>query len=335
MNMTWLYCENNGRNMRIFHFAELYRIGCFGMANFSSFWNLGRAQIFNLPCAANYDSRKFIVLSILAWITKSSYFELVILQNRYETNWISIKELCLHKVLGCDNLVGERHLYNVAAIGKGLSYVTWESWPDSAKTLRHTRELPNKNTYICLLGTRIDIEMFEHHTSGISMNMQEPHMYIYRSGQCIALLHVMAWTSCQMRKVIGCACAGNVGDVFPPPRVSNPDMHHSTCIGACQDRQLAVSFIVDGGGNHTRHSRRMLNPQFYVSGKRPIVDRFPLTLFKNNWSYAMNLSCGDIVLLNMMSHVPVHVLRVAKPLYLGISVGHLWYLSRFGAAMCG
>ena len=46
-----------------------------------------------------------------------------------------------------------------------------------------------------------------------------------------------------------------------------------TCRDACRDRQLAVSFEIGGGGKRSRHSRRMRNLQFYVSGKRPIVYR--------------------------------------------------------------
>ena len=39
------------------------------------------------------------------------------------------------------------------------------------------------------------------------------------------------WASCQIRKIAGCACAGNAGNVFPPPaRVSDPDMHHGRCV---------------------------------------------------------------------------------------------------------
>ena len=43
-----------------------------------------------------------------------------------------------------------------------------------------------------------------------------------------------------------------------------------TCRDACRDRQLSVSFEIGGGGKRSRHSRRMHNLQFYVSGKRPI-----------------------------------------------------------------
>ena len=44
------------------------------------------------------------------------------------------------------------------------------------------------------------------------------------------------WASYQIRKIVGCACAVNVGNVFPrrwlqrKPLVSGPDMHHGTCV---------------------------------------------------------------------------------------------------------
>ena len=41
------------------------------------------------------------------------------------------------------------------------------------------------------------------------------------------------WTSYQMRKVAGCACAGNAGNVFPPPRVSDPGIHPGIHRGTC------------------------------------------------------------------------------------------------------
>ena len=37
------------------------------------------------------------------------------------------------------------------------------------------------------------------------------------------------WASSQIRKIAGCACAGNAGNVFPP-WVSDPNMHHGTCV---------------------------------------------------------------------------------------------------------
>ena len=55
------------------------------------------------------------------------------------------------------------------------------------------------------------------------------------------------WASCQIRKIAVCACVGNV---FPPPRISDPDMHYGTCVhDTCRDRKLAVSVEVGGGEN--------------------------------------------------------------------------------------
>ena len=48
--------------------------------------------------------------------------------------------------------------------------------------------------------------------------------------------HRPSWASYQIRKIAGCACAGNAGNVFPrrrfqrKPLVSDPGMHHGTCV---------------------------------------------------------------------------------------------------------
>ena len=82
------------------------------------------------------------------------------------------------------------------------------------------------------------------------------------------------WASCQLRKITGCACAGNAGNVSPPPRVSDPDMHHGTCathVPWCMPGSLTdVLLWSRWRRKRSRHSRRMRNPQFYVSGKRPM-----------------------------------------------------------------
>ena len=50
-----------------------------------------------------------------------------------------------------------------------------------------------------------------------------------------SVLH-MPWASYQIRKIAGCACARNAGNVFPhcrfqrKPLVSDPGMHHGTCV---------------------------------------------------------------------------------------------------------
>ena len=57
-------------------------------------------------------------------------------------------------------------------------------------------------------------------------------------------------------------------------RVSHPDMHHGTCatpVPWCMPGSLTSGFIWSRWREkRSRHSRRMCNPQFYVSGKRPM-----------------------------------------------------------------
>ena len=61
----------------------------------------------------------------------------------------------------------------------------------------------------------------------------------------------------------------------PPPRVSYPEMHNGTCVTHvpwCMPGSLTSGFLWSRWrGNRSRHSRRMRNPQFYVSVKRPIA----------------------------------------------------------------
>ena len=63
---------------------------------------------------------------------------------------------------------------------------------------------------------------------------------------------------------------------FPrPPQVSDPDMQDGTCVTHvpwCMPGLLTSGFLWSWWrGKRSRHSRRMHNPQFHVSGKRPMV----------------------------------------------------------------
>ena len=65
---------------------------------------------------------------------------------------------------------------------------------------------------------------------------------------------------------------GMPGTFSPPPIVSDPDMHHATCVThvpLCIPGSLTSGFLWSRRrGIRSRHSRHMCNPQFYVSGKR-------------------------------------------------------------------
>ena len=82
--------------------------------------------------------------------------------------------------------------------------------------------------------------------SSISVNVTTHHIstsLVYRSRSCAfenmnSYFRIIAcsWASWQIRKIAGCACAGNAGNVFPrrqlqmKPLVSDPSMHHGTCV---------------------------------------------------------------------------------------------------------
>ena len=68
------------------------------------------------------------------------------------------------------------------------------------------------------------------------------------------------------------------GTFSPPPRVSDSDMHHGTCMAYmpwCMSGSLINGFLWSRWwGKRSRHSRCMRNPQFHASGKRPISNEF-------------------------------------------------------------
>ena len=79
---------------------------------------------------------------------------------------------------------------------------------------------------------------------------------------------------------------------FPlPPRFSDPDMHHGTCVThvpCCMSGSLTSSFLWNRWrGKRSRHSRRMRNPQFCVSGKRPMVGPWVA-----HWIHGSQLATG-------------------------------------------
>ena len=70
---------------------------------------------------------------------------------------------------------------------------------------------------------------------------------------------------------------GITGTISPPPQVSDPDTHHGTCVTHvpwCMPGSLTSGFPwIRLQGKRSRHSRRMRNLQFYVSGKNHMAKR--------------------------------------------------------------
>ena len=69
---------------------------------------------------------------------------------------------------------------------------------------------------------------------------------------------------------------GMPGTFYPSSRVSDPDMHHGTCVMHvpwCMPGSLTSGLLGSRWrGKRSRHSRRMRKPQFYVSGKKPLAE---------------------------------------------------------------
>ena len=76
---------------------------------------------------------------------------------------------------------------------------------------------------------------------------------------------ITQWASYQIRKIVGCACTGNTGNVFPTTAGSR-SRHASRHV-----RDVAVSFEVGWRGKRSRHSRRMRSPQFSYLARGPCI----------------------------------------------------------------
>ena len=93
----------------------------------------------------------------------------------------------------------------------------------------------------------------------------------------------LPWASCQIRKITGAHAPGMPGTFSPSPQVSDSDMHHGTCVTHvpwCMLGSLTRGLLWSRRqGKRSRYSRCMRNPQFYVSGKRPMVQ-----LYSKHWN---------------------------------------------------
>ena len=82
---------------------------------------------------------------------------------------------------------------------------------------------------------------------------------------------------------------GMPGTFSPPPRVSDPDMHHGTCVRHvpwCMPGSLTRGFLWSHWrGKRSRHSRRMRNPQTCVYGKRSMGVVSHLIDMRRRWRW--------------------------------------------------
>ena len=84
----------------------------------------------------------------------------------------------------------------------------------------------------------------------------------------------MEWASYQIRKIADCACTGNAGNVFPATagyrsRHASRHVRHARAVmhAGIDKKRFPLKWVAG------KRSRRMRNPQFYVSDKRPMTWR--------------------------------------------------------------
>ena len=92
----------------------------------------------------------------------------------------------------------------------------------------------------CVYTSRLKSMMSPHEGCKSLGSIQHPRKTSKASNMSIGLkskiTKTIPWASHQIRKIAGCACAGNAENVFPrrrfqrKPLVSDPSMHHGTCM---------------------------------------------------------------------------------------------------------
>ena len=108
--------------------------------------------------------------------------------------------------------------------------------------------------------------------------------------------------SCQIRKIADAHAPGMPETFSPPPRVSDPDMHHGTSVThvpCWMPGSLTSGFLLSWRwGKRSRHFRRMRNPQFYVSGKRPMDKNF-FPVMNTNENHIQCLLCVSLIQIHL------------------------------------
>ena len=73
-------------------------------------------------------------------------------------------------------------------------------------------------------------------------------LWRFCAGACLSknILYKLPWASCQIRKIAGAHAPGMPGTLSPSPQVSDPAMHHGTCVTHvpwCMPGSLTSGFL--------------------------------------------------------------------------------------------
>ena len=95
----------------------------------------------------------------------------------------------------------------------------------------------------------------------------------HRIERTTRIVWIYQWASYQIKKIRIAHAPGMLGMFSPPLRVTDPDIHHGTCVMHvrwCMSGSLTSSFLWSRWrGKLPRLFRPVRNQQFRVSGKRP------------------------------------------------------------------
>ena len=141
------------------------------------------------------------------------------------------------------------------------------------------------------------------------------------------------WASWQIRKIAGCACAENAGNVFPSTAFKgNRLLAIPAWITSRADARAVMHVGIPNPhwqGKRSRHSRRMRNPQFYVSRKRSMA----IVMILHHWKHWDNPN-------QVLCHGALHAARagnihkITVNITISLHKWHLWYKHRLLTEIC-
>ena len=113
----------------------------------------------------------------------------------------------------------------------------------------------------------------------------------------------LLWASCQIRKIEGCACAGNAGKDSPRRRIRRNTARASrTCRDACRNRLPTVA------GKTFPAFPAHAHPQFYLSGKRPMGTNVNMHRY-STWVRTLSNRRQTISRIKMTQSTEAHMQR--------------------------
>ena len=137
--------------------------------------------------------------------------------------------------------------------------------------------------------------------AGIKVMDVDPTLMECFGGEFVHSTQLQSWASSQIRKISGCPCAGNAGNVSP---TTDFKVRHARAL-------MHVGIANPRGGREkcSRYSRRMHNPLFYVSGKRPMGDIYPAA---NQYHFCEETCIAETIYLHFQFFLEIEMAKWAN-----------------------